>query len=212
MGRAVPWRLLAGRRSARKAALYQLLGALQAAEFLYEARGTGAGLSLEACADAGGGHNASLPRERRRSLHECTAQALEPSMLTGWRSTTGRWRITTPRWQTEKAVVYLQGAGAQAMQHSAYVEAVQHCTTGMEGTHDAPGHPRARSARAGRAAHAGSCVAGHQGSCGPESSGPSHAPGAMPTDGRHSTALYCAAGTGELLYESGGAPDGTGAG
>ena len=133
MGRAVPWRLLTQVVAQPEAALYQLLGALQAAEFLYEEpAGPERAYRLKHVLTQEVAY-ASLPQERRRSLHECTAQALEALYANRLEEYYGalahHYRQSG---NTEKAVVYLQGAGAQAMQHSAYVEAVQHCTTGME--------------------------------------------------------------------------------
>jgi predicted ATPase len=76
---------------------------------------------------------ASLPRERRRKLHECTAQALEALYANQLEEHYGALAHHYHQsGNTEKAVTSLQRAGAQAVQRSAYVEAVEHCTTGLE--------------------------------------------------------------------------------
>ena len=75
----------------------------------------------------------SLPHERRREVHERAAQAIEAlfqdrleehsSALAHHYSRSGN---------TAKAVYYLQQAGQQAEQHSAYAEAINHVTTALE--------------------------------------------------------------------------------
>src|SRR4030095_15193106 len=71
--------------------------------------------------------------EQRKALHECTAQAIETlysanldehySELAHHYTRSGK---------TEKAIEYLHLAGQQAVQRSAYAEAISHLTTALE--------------------------------------------------------------------------------
>jgi tetratricopeptide (TPR) repeat protein len=76
---------------------------------------------------------ASLPRVRLRQLHACTAQALEALYAERLEEHYGalahHYRQSG---NAEQAVRYLQRAGAQALQRSAYVEAHAHLTTGLD--------------------------------------------------------------------------------
>jgi predicted ATPase len=114
-------------------ALYERLSHLQAAEFLYEQPAFPDpeytfkhALTQEVA-------YSSLLLERRKVLHERTAQVLEAlygdcleeyyGALAHHYSHSGN---------TEKAVIYLQHAGQQAAQRSAYVEALVHLSQGLE--------------------------------------------------------------------------------
>src|SRR5207249_11753975 len=114
-------------------ALHDDLQHLQAAEFLYETRHLPTPtytfkhvLTREAAYQ-------SLLASTRRQVHQRIAQVLEaqfaglvetpPEVLAHHYRQSGN---------TEKAVLYLQRAGAQALQRWAYVEAHTHLTTGLE--------------------------------------------------------------------------------
>jgi predicted ATPase/DNA-binding winged helix-turn-helix (wHTH) protein len=132
IGRAFSFRLLAQVVAQPEADLHQGLFALQKAEFLYERPAWPEleytfkhALTQEAA-------YAALPWERRREVHERTAQALETlfseqlekhySALAHHYSRSGN---------TLKALASLQRAGDQAMQQSAYRVAISHWTTAL---------------------------------------------------------------------------------
>jgi DNA-binding NtrC family response regulator/predicted ATPase/class 3 adenylate cyclase len=75
----------------------------------------------------------SVPSERRRRLHERTAQAIEAlfhdRLGEHYSELAHHYRHSG---NMEKAVVYLYLAGEQAVQRSAYGEAISLCTTGLE--------------------------------------------------------------------------------
>ena len=112
--------------------LYRLLASLQRKEFLYEQPAFPEveyifkhALTQEVAYN-------SVLQERRKALHEQTAQAIEAlyhdrledhySDLAHHYSRSGN---------TEKAVEYLQLAGQQAVQRSAHTEAISHLTTAL---------------------------------------------------------------------------------
>src|SRR5262249_8247828 len=113
--------------------LYRLLSALQRKEFLYEQPAFPEveyrfkhALTQEVA-------YGTVLQERRKAIHERTAQAMEAlyratldehySELAHHYSRSGN---------TEKAVEYLHLAGQQAAQRSANVEAITHLTTALE--------------------------------------------------------------------------------
>lgn len=114
-------------------ALYQGLSHLQAAEFLYEQP---AFPDLEYTFKHALTHNvayASLLVERRKVLHERTAQALEA--LYGDRLEEYYGALAhhySHSGNTAKAVTYLRLAGQQVTQRSAHAEAVAHLSRGIE--------------------------------------------------------------------------------
>jgi predicted ATPase len=113
--------------------LYRLLSSLQHKEFLYEQPAFPEPEYLFKHALTQEVAYNSVLIERRKALHEQTAQALETlysanledhySELAHHYSRSGN---------TEKAVEYLGLAGQQAVQRSAYAEAVGHLTTALE--------------------------------------------------------------------------------
>jgi predicted ATPase len=115
------------------AELRERLSHLQAAEFLYE-RPAGAelGYVLKHVLTRDVAY-ASLPVELRRAMHERTAQAIEtlyPDRLEEhYGELAHHYRHSG---NAEKAVCYLQRAGQQALQRSAYPEAIGLLTTGLE--------------------------------------------------------------------------------
>ena len=106
--------------------------------------------------------------ERRRSVHERAAQAIEGLFaerlpehyhaLAHHYSRSGN---------TAKAVDYLHRAGHQAVERSAYAEAVSHLTTALDLLTTLPETPRAQPAGAGRADDPRHGVEGDQGPGGP---------------------------------------------
>ncbi|HEV8719001.1 MAG TPA: adenylate/guanylate cyclase domain-containing protein, partial [Candidatus Binatia bacterium] len=113
--------------------LYRLLSALQRKEFLYEQPAFPEGEYLFKHALTQEVAYNSVLQERRKALHECTAQAIEAlysanreehySELAHHYSRSGN---------TQKAVQYLGLAGQQATQRSANAEAITHLTTALE--------------------------------------------------------------------------------
>jgi transcriptional regulator with AAA-type ATPase domain/predicted ATPase len=133
IGTVCPWRLLTRVVGQPEEALHQPLGALQAAEFLYEQPARPEltyqfkhVLTQEAA-------YTSLTAERRRMLHERTAQALEALYTDRLEEHYGalayHYRASG---NTAKAVTYLQQAGQQALQRAAYVEAIAYLGEGLE--------------------------------------------------------------------------------
>jgi tetratricopeptide (TPR) repeat protein len=133
VGHDVPVPLLQAVTGLADEALHDDLQHLQAAEFLYETRQLPTptytfkhALTREAAYQ-------SLLTSTRRQYHQQIAQVLEarfpetaathPELLAHHYTEAGC---------TEQAIVYWQQAGQQAYQRSAYVEAVQHFTTGVE--------------------------------------------------------------------------------
>jgi tetratricopeptide (TPR) repeat protein len=133
IGDAVPWRLLTQVVGQPEEALYQPLGALQAAEFLYEQpAGSERAYRFKHVLTQDVTY-ASLAQEWRRRLHERTAQALEALYAERLEEHYGALAYHYRQsGNTAKAVTYLQRAGEQAVQRSAYAEAVQHLATGVE--------------------------------------------------------------------------------
>jgi class 3 adenylate cyclase/tetratricopeptide (TPR) repeat protein len=113
--------------------LYRLLAFLQRKEFLYEQPAFPEVEYLFKHALTQEVAYNSVLYERRKALHERTAQAME----TLYRVTldehyTELAHHYTRSGNTEKAVEYLHLAGQQAVQRSAYVEAITHLTTALE--------------------------------------------------------------------------------
>jgi tetratricopeptide (TPR) repeat protein len=133
IGSTVPWRLLAQVVGQPDEALSQPLRALQAAEFLYEQPAGSERASRFKHVLTQDVTYASLAQERRGRVHERTAQALEALYAERLEEHYGalahHYRQSG---NTAKAVTYLQRAGQQAYQRSAYAEAVQHFATGVE--------------------------------------------------------------------------------
>jgi predicted ATPase len=113
--------------------LYRLLASLQRKEFLYEQPAFPEVQYLFKHALTQEVAYGTVLQERRKALHEKTAQAIEAlfhsrledhySELAHHYSRSGN---------TQKAVEYLQLAGQQAVQRSAYAEAINHLTTALE--------------------------------------------------------------------------------
>ena len=133
IGRQFPLSLVHQVVGQSEEALYHLLASLQHKEFLYEQPAFPEveyvfkhALTQEVAYN-------SVLHERRKGLHERTAQALEtlyPTTLEEHYSELAH--HYTRSGNTEKAVEYLYLAGQQAVQHSANVEAITHLTTALE--------------------------------------------------------------------------------
>jgi predicted ATPase len=133
IGSTFRWRLITKVIDQPEEALRQQLAALQAGEFLYEQP------AWPECAYAfkhvltQDVAYTSMPRERRRSLHERAAQAIEmlfeDRLEEHYGELAHHYRHSG---NTEKAVAYLQRAGQQAVQRSAYAEAISDVTTALE--------------------------------------------------------------------------------
>ena len=119
--------------------LHRLLARLQAGEFVYEqAAFPEVEYIFKHALTQEVAYN-SLLIERRKTLHERTAQAIEEvyrSRLDDHYSELAH--HYTRSGNTEKAIEYLQLAGQQAVQRSAYTEAINHLTTALELLKDLP--------------------------------------------------------------------------
>ena len=133
LGRECASSLLTQVMDQSEADLQRQLTHLQAAELLYEQPGMPVPKYVFKHALTQDVAYASLPQERRRQVHERAAQAIEAlfhdrlgehySALAHHYSRSGN---------TAKAVDYLQQAGQQAEQRSAYTEAISHLTRARE--------------------------------------------------------------------------------
>ena len=149
---------------------YRLLASLQRKEFLYEQPAFPEVEYLFKHALTQEVAYNSVLQERRKALHEQTAQAIEEvyrdrlddhySELAHHYSRSGN---------TQKAIDYLQLAGEQAVQRSAHEEAISHLTTALRAAQDAARHPRACPTRTHAATCSGRSADGHQRLCGPGS-------------------------------------------
>jgi predicted ATPase len=113
--------------------MYRLLAALQAKEFLYEQPAFPEVKYIFKHALTQEVAYGTVLQERRKALHERTAQAIEilfQSHLEDHYSDLAHHYSRSGN--TQKAVEYLQLAGQQAVQRSANAEAVNHLTTALE--------------------------------------------------------------------------------
>jgi class 3 adenylate cyclase/predicted ATPase len=142
LGKEFSWGLVHQVVSRPADELQGLLGRLQTAEFIYEQPAfPEVEYTFKHALTQEVAYN-SLLIERRKGLHERTAQAIEAlyrerleehySDLAYHYSRSGN---------TEKAVEYLLRAGQQAVQYSAYVEAISHLSTALELLHTLPDTP-----------------------------------------------------------------------
>jgi class 3 adenylate cyclase/predicted ATPase len=133
IGTEVPLPLLQAIADLPEAALYRGLAHLQTAEFLYETRlFPEPEYTFKHALTQEVAYNALL-LERRRGLHERAGQAIEalfPSRLEEHYSVLAHHYNRSGN--TMKAVEYLQLAGQQAVQQSAYAGAISHLTTAVE--------------------------------------------------------------------------------
>ena len=146
IGTEVPFALLQAIAEQPEEVLQQSLGHLQAAEFLYETRVVPALTYTFKHALTHEVAYRSLLKRTRQRYHQRTARVLaerfpdlaeaQPERLAQHYTEAGL---------AEPAVGYWQRAGQRAMERSAYVEAVAHCTTGLDVLRTLPDTPtRAR--------------------------------------------------------------------
>ena len=127
----------------------QRLSHLQRAEFLYEQPASPAPVYTFKHVLIQEVAYALLPQARKQTVHERTAQAIEA--LAGERLAERYGELAhhySRSGNTQKAVAYLQRAGQQAADQSAYGEAITHLTRGLDLLPTPPGHPGAHPARA----------------------------------------------------------------
>ena len=111
----------------------QQLSHLQRAEFLYEQPASPAPVYTFKHVLIQEVAYASLPQARKQTVHARTAQAIEA--LAGERLAERYGELAhhySRSDNTQKAVAYLQRAGQQAADRSAYREAITHLTRGLE--------------------------------------------------------------------------------
>ena len=133
IGMAVPVPLLQAITDLAAADLHTHLGHLQTAEFLYETGRLPASAYTFKHALTHEVAYGSLLQERRRVLHGRTAQAIEA--LFAERLPEHYYALAhhySRSGNTAKAVDYLQRIGQQAVERSAYAEAVSHLTTALD--------------------------------------------------------------------------------
>ena len=114
-------------------AFWQQLSHLQRAEFLYEQPASPAPVYTFKHVLIQEVAYALLPQARKQTVHERTAQAIEA--LAGERLAERYGELAhhySRSGNTQKAVAYLQRAGQQAADQSAYGEAITHLTRGLE--------------------------------------------------------------------------------
>jgi predicted ATPase len=113
--------------------VYRLLAALQAKEFLYEQPAFPEPEYIFKHALTQEVAYGTVLQDRRKALHERTAQAIEEVYHTKLEDHYGELAHHYSRsGNTQKAVDYLQLAGQQTVQRSANKEAVNHLTTALE--------------------------------------------------------------------------------
>ncbi|MFI5364981.1 MAG: adenylate/guanylate cyclase domain-containing protein [Candidatus Binatia bacterium] len=123
--------------------LQGLLAALQAAEFIYEQPAFPEPQYTFKHALTQDVAYGSLLTERRRALHERTAQAIEALFRARLEDHYGELaHHYRQSGNTGKAVEYLRRAGQQAVQRSAHAEAVSHLTTALELLETLPASPQ----------------------------------------------------------------------
>jgi DNA-binding winged helix-turn-helix (wHTH) protein/class 3 adenylate cyclase/predicted ATPase len=133
IGMAAPVLLLQAMTDLAAAELHAHLGHLQTAEFLYETGRPPASAYTFKHALTQEVAYGGLLQERRRALHGRAAQAIEA--LFAERLPEHYYALAhhySRSGHTAKAVDYLQRAGLQAVERSAYAEAVSHLTTALD--------------------------------------------------------------------------------
>jgi predicted ATPase len=133
IGIAVPVPLLQAVTDLAAAEIHMHLGHLQIAEFLYETGRLPASAYTFKHALTHEVAYGSLLQERRRVLHERAAQAIEEIFVE--RLPEHYYALAyhySRSGNTAKAVDYLQRAGQQAVERSAYAEAVSHLTIALD--------------------------------------------------------------------------------
>jgi DNA-binding NtrC family response regulator/predicted ATPase/class 3 adenylate cyclase len=133
IGKGCPFNLLKRVMEQPDEELYQRLSHLQQGEFIYEqAIFPESSYTFKHALTQEVAYNSLLP-EQRRTLHERTAQAIEAlfqdRLGEHYSELAHHYRGSG---NTMKAVVYLQLIGQQAVEQSAYTDAIGHVTTALE--------------------------------------------------------------------------------
>ena len=133
IGREFPLSLIRHVLSQPEEELYRLLSLLQHKEFLYEQPAFPEVEYIFKHALTQEVAYGTVLHEQRKALHERTAQAMEtlyrPTLDEHYSELAYHY---TRSGKTEKAIEYLQLAGQQAGQRSAYADAISHLTTALE--------------------------------------------------------------------------------
>ena len=186
------------------------LADLQAAELLYEQPGLPGPKYVFKHALTQDVAYASLPHERRREVHARAAQAIEvlfPDRLGEHYSALAHHYSRSGN--TAKAVYYLQQAGHQAEQRSAYAEAISHLTRALELLPDLPDTPE-RPSRNWRCRPPGSGVERPRAMRPRKWNTPMPGPlRCVSRSGRRRSSSRCCGGL-RILPHAGGVPDGAG--
>ena len=133
IGRGLPFSLLRQVMEQPDKELYQRLSHLQRGEFIYDqTRFPESSYTFKHVLTQEVAYNSLLP-ERRRTLHERAAHAVEELFHDRLAEHCSE-LAHHYRWSGNptKAVLYLQRAGQQAVQRSAYAEAIGHVSTALE--------------------------------------------------------------------------------
>ncbi len=143
IGRQFPLGLIKQVVPQPEAELYGLLSALQAKEFLYEQPAFPEVEYIFKHALTQEVAYGTVLQEQRKALHERTGQAIERRYET---SLDDHYSVLAHHYShsdnTEKAVTYLGLAGQQAVQRSAYAEAMRHTTAALELLQTLPDTPK----------------------------------------------------------------------
>jgi class 3 adenylate cyclase/tetratricopeptide (TPR) repeat protein len=146
IGHEVPLALLQAIADFTEEALHCSLAQLHGAEFLYETRLFPEGEYTFKHALTHEVAYGSLLQERRRSLHARIVEAMEALFIDRQAEQVDRLAHHALRGEVwEKAVVYGRQAGAKAMTHSAYQEAVRSFEQALEALHWLPAHPNTQA-------------------------------------------------------------------
>ncbi len=133
IGREFPLSLVRQMVAQPEEALYHLLSSLQRKEFLYEQPAFPEVEYLFKHALTQEVAYSTVLHERRKAIHERTAQAMEALYRANLEDHYSELaHHYTRSGKTEKAIEYLQLAGQQAVQRSANVEAITHLTTALD--------------------------------------------------------------------------------
>ena len=133
IGREFPLGLIRQVIAQPEADLYRLLASLQRKEFLYEQPAFPEVEYIFKHALTQEVAYGTVLQERRKTLHEKIAQAIEALYHANWKTTTAHWRIITVAVATpRKRLSISRKAGQQAARQSAHVDAITHLTTALE--------------------------------------------------------------------------------
>ena len=213
IGTEVPFALLQAIAEQPEEVLQQSLGHLQAAEFLYETRVVPALTYTFKHALTHEVAYRSLLKRTRQRYHQRTAQVLaerfpdlaeaQPERLAQHYTEAGL---------AEPAVGYWQRAGQRAMERSAYVEAVAHCTMGLDVLRTLPDTPTRTRHELEVQLTLGQALASTKGFAAPETGHALARARELCQQVGDTPRLFAILATlARVLFQPGGAPDGTGA-